>query len=266
MNSRKRCHPRKVPTLTLQVPTELRFLLPPAARMGTVRVVAAVTDTVGHVVQAAGIPLTELDGLKLDGTPVPASTLVVDGDLGLCAVVRPQGAPTSPPRFLLDVHLGGLARRLRLLGLDAAYDPDADDPVLAKRAATEDRVLLTQDRGLLCRRAVRAGALVRGAATAAQLDDVLDRFAPPLAAWTRCTSCGGLLEPVSPQQVASQLKPGTRRSYQHFARCTDCGQVYWRGAHRVGLEQVVTRAEEVVRCRLQSAGLARPAAAQSTSP
>jgi len=234
--------------------------------MGTVRVVAAVTDTVGHVVQAAGIPLTELDGLKLDGTPVPASTLVVDGNLALNAVVRPQGAPASPPRFLLDVHLGGLARRLRLLGLDAAYDPDADDPVLAKRAATEDRVLLTQDRGLLCRRAVRAGALVRGAATAAQLDDVLDRFAPPLAAWTRCTSCGGLLEPVSPQQVASQLKPGTRRSYQHFARCTDCGQVYWRGAHRAGLEQVVTRAEEVVRCRLQSAGLARPAAAQSTQP
>ena len=255
-----------MPTLTLQVPTELRFLLPPAARMGTVRVVAAVTDTVGHVVQAAGIPLTELDGLKLDGTPVTASTLVVDGNLALNAVVRPQGAPASPPRFLLDVHLGGLARRLRVLGLDAGYDPDADDPVLAKRAATEDRVLLTQDRGLLCRRAVRAGALVRGAGTAAQLDDVLDRFAPPLAPWTRCTSCGGLLEPVSPQQVASQLKPGTRRSYQHFARCTDCGQVYWRGAHRSGLEPVVTRAQEVVRCRLESAGLEPPGLTQSTEP
>jgi hypothetical protein len=34
--------------------------------MGTVPVVAAVTDTVGHVVQAAGIPLTELDGLEHD--------------------------------------------------------------------------------------------------------------------------------------------------------------------------------------------------------
>jgi len=253
-----------VQMLTLRVPTELRFLLPPAGRTGTLLVVAAVTDTVGHVVQAAGIPLTEVEGLEIDGTPVLASTLAVDGNLALKAVVRPQDAPASPPRFLLDVHLGGLARRLRLLGLDAAYDPDANDPALVKRAAAEARMLLTQDRGLLCRRAVRAGALVRGAGTAAQLDDVLDRFAPSLAPWTRCTSCGGLLEPVSPQQVASQLKPGTRRSYQHFARCTDCEQVYWRGAHRAGLELVVARAEEVVRLRLQSAGLVRPVVVQAT--
>ena len=246
-----------MPTLTLQVPAELRFLLPPAARDGTVRVVAAATDTVGHVVQAAGIPLTEVEGLDLDGTPVPASTLVVGGNLTLTAVVRPQGAPASPPRFLLDVHLGGVARRLRVLGLDAAYDPDAEDRLLARRATAENRVLLTQDRGLLCRRAVRSGALVRGSGTAAQLDDVLDRFAPPLAPWTRCTRCGGLLEAVPPQQVASQLKAGTRRSYRHFAHCTDCGQVYWRGAHREGLEQVVARAEEVVRRRLQAADSAR---------
>lgn len=252
--------------LTLRVPTELRFLLPPAGRTGTVPVVAAVTDTVGHVVQAVGIPLTEIEGLQLDGTSVPASTLAVDGNLVLKAVVRPQDAPASPPRFLLDVHLGGLARRLRFLGLDVAYDPDAEDAALVRLAATEDRLLLTQDRGLLCRRAVRAGALVRGTGTAAQLDDVLDRFAPSLAPWTRCTSCSGLLEPVSPQQVASKLEPGTRRSYQHFARCTDCEQVYWRGAHRAGLERVVARAEDVVRGRLQSAGLVRPAVAQSSQP
>ena len=182
----------------------------------------------------------------------------MDGNLTLNAVVRPQAAPASPPRFLLDVHLGGLARRLRVLGLDAAYDPDAEDPVLARWAAEEERVLLTQDRGLLCRRAVRAGALVRGSGTAAQLDDVLDRFAPPLTPWTRCTSCGGLLQRVSPQEIAAQLKPGTRRSYQHFALCTDCGQVYWRGAHRAGLEQVVARAEEVVRRRLQSEVIVTP--------
>jgi uncharacterized protein with PIN domain len=193
-----------MPVLTLRVPAELRFLLPPARRGETVPVVAARTDTVGHVVQAAGIPLTEVEGLALDGTPVPASARVEDGVLALTPVVRPQRTPTSPPRFLLDVHLGGLARRLRVLGLDTAYRPDHQDADLVRRAVAENRVLLTQDRGLLRRRAVLAGALVRGAGTAAQLDDVLDRFAPPLAPWTRCTSCGGPLEPVSREEVASQ--------------------------------------------------------------
>jgi uncharacterized protein len=249
-----------MPALTLRVPAELRFLLPPARRGETVPVVAARTDTVGHVVQAAGIPLTEVEGLALDGTPVPASARVEDGVLAVSPVVRPQRTPTSPPRFLLDVHLGRLARRLRVLGLDTAYRPDHEDPDLVRGAAAENRVLLTQDRGLLRRSAVLAGALVRGAGTAAQLDDVLDRFAPPLAPWTRCTSCGGLLEPVSREEVASQLEPGTRRSYQDFARCAECGRVYWHGAHAVRLERVVTRAEQVVRRRNQPRPVMGPAA------
>jgi uncharacterized protein len=239
-----------VPALVVHVPDELRFLLAPARRHGEVPVVAAETDTLGHVVQSIGIPLTEVGRLTLDGRSVPSVAAVTDGALVLTSVTRPQPTPTWPPRFLLDVHLGGLARRLRLLGLDAAYEPDADDPDLVERAAAERRVLLTQDRGLLSRRAVVAGALVRGAGTASQLDDVLDRFAPPLQPWTRCTSCGGVLEPVSREEVSAQLAAGTRQTYQDFARCRACGRVYWRGAHGARLERVVARATEVVRERL----------------
>ncbi|HZA71628.1 MAG TPA: Mut7-C RNAse domain-containing protein [Propionibacteriaceae bacterium] len=245
-----------MPTLVLQVPAELRFLLPLARRGGTVPILAAGTDTVGHVVQAAGIPLTEVSSLAMDGVPVRSWARAVDGVLDLTPVVRPQRPPTSPPRFLLDVHLGGLARRLRLLGLDAAYHADADDAALVEQAAVEERVLLSQDRGLLRRRAVLAGALVRGAGTAAQLDDVLDRFAPPLAPWTRCMSCNGLLGPVSLQEVATQLEPGTRFTYRDFARCAECGRVYWRGAHAARLERVVARAKDVVHSRLVSSGAA----------
>ena len=243
-----------MPTLTLQVPAELRFLLPPGRRQAQVEVAVAATDTVGHVVQAAGVPLTEVGRLTLDGVPVAAGTRAVAGVLALHPVVRPQPAPTSPPRFLLDVHLGGLARRLRLLGLDAADDPTADDPELAERSAAEDRVLLTQDRGLLRRARVRAGALVRGSGTAAQLDDVLDRFAPPLAPWTRCTVCGTALQPVAAEAVAAQLQPGTRRSYEAFARCASCQRLYWRGAHAARLGEVVARAEQVVAQRRSAVG------------
>lgn len=232
--------------LRLQVAAELRFLLPPVRRAGSVEVNAGETDTFGHVVQSAGIPLTEIGALHLDGQLVAESDRVTDGTLAIDPVVRPQPTPTTPPRFLLDVHLGGLARQLRILGLDVAYDPDADDPELADQSAAERRVLLTQDRGLLRRRAVLAGALVRGAGTADQLDDVLDRFAPPLAPWTRCAQCGGVLQPVPREQVLAELQPGTRRNYQDFSRCPRCGRVYWRGAHARRLDQIVAHAREVV--------------------
>jgi len=236
-----------MPTLLLQVPEDLRFLLPRARRSGTVRLEAASTDTVGHVVQAAGIPLTEVGALLLDDDPVPTTATAVEGILTVRPVVRPQSTPTVPPRFLLDVHLGGLARRLRLLGLDAAYFPEAADAELVSQARAEQRVLLTQDRGLLRRRALPAGALVRGPDTAAQLDDVLDRFAPDLQPWVRCTRCGAHLEPVSVEQAAPNLQPGTRRTYTEFARCTACGQIYGRGAHARRLERIVEHAEETVR-------------------
>jgi uncharacterized protein with PIN domain len=78
--------------------------------------------------------------------------------------------------FVLDVHLGALARRMRLLGIDTAWPEEAGDPALVERADAERRVLLTRDRGLRARRALWAGAYVRGSDPDDQLDDVLDRF------------------------------------------------------------------------------------------
>ena len=68
---------------------------------------------------------------------------------------------------------------------------------------------------------------------------MLDRFATPLAPWTRCTACNGLLSPARKADVEQLLPPGTRRTYQTFSRCGDCGRVYWRGAHSGRLEAIV---------------------------
>jgi uncharacterized protein len=83
---------------------------------------------------------------------------------------------------------------------------------------------------------------VRGTQPADQLHDVLDRFAPPLAPWTRCTACNGLLSPARKADIEHLLRPGTRRSYEGFARCAGCGRAYWRGAHARRLEGIVASA------------------------
>ena len=223
-------------------PAPLRFLLPSRDRHRGVRRMGFDADaTVGHLVQAAGVPLTEVGRLTLNGVDTAAAARTGPGGrIEVAEAARPEPVPQGG--FLLDVGLGALARRLRLLGLDVAWSNDADDPDLLARANAEARALLTQDRRLLMRRALHRGALVRGSRPDDQLADVLDRFAPEVDPLTRCTACGGVLAPVPKEAVARLLEPGTSRSYEEFVRCRTCGRVYWHGAHARRIEAMIRRA------------------------
>ena len=223
----------------LQVAQPLRLFLPLRGRAtGRLDVADDGTGTVGHVVQAGGIPLTEVGALLVGGSAVAAGERAGSGVVEVHERDRPQPLE-GPPRLLLDVHLGALARRLRLLGVDTAYANDADDAALVARANLEDRLLLTQDRRLLMRRGLRRAAFVRGARPDDQLADVLDRFDLPRSPYTLCTACGGRLREVPKAQVLDRLQPGTRRTQEQFRQCEVCERVYWRGAHARRLDELV---------------------------
>jgi hypothetical protein len=225
----------------VQIAGDLLLFLAPARRREPARVGCDGTSSLGHVVEALGVPLTEVGSLAVNGRPAAPGYRPRGGDVvHVAAVRRPQPIPS--PRFVLDVHLGTVARRLRLAGVDTAYANDRDDDALIEQANAEQRVLLTQDRGLLRRRKLWLGGYVRGARPDEQFRDVLDRFAPSLAPWTRCTACNGLLSPVRKADVETLLRPGTRRTYQTFSRCADCGRVYWRGAHSKRLDRIIESA------------------------
>ncbi|MEU2473909.1 Mut7-C RNAse domain-containing protein [Streptomyces sp. NPDC012842] len=234
------------PEIALEVAPELRLFVAHDRRGGRTPVTTDGSSTLGHVVESLGIPLTEAGQLLVDGSPVPVSHIPGAGELvEVRAVRRPQQVPGAPLRFLLDVHLGTLARRLRLLGVDAAYESeDIGDPALAALSAEQRRVMLSRDRGLLRRREIWAGAYVYSDKPDEQLRDVLGRFAPALAPWTRCTACNGDLTEADKDSVSSRLEQGTQASYDVFAQCTACGRVYWRGAHHARLEGIV---EDAVR-------------------
>jgi uncharacterized protein with PIN domain len=231
------------PEISIGFAPELHIFVAGTRRDGRSSLRTDGTSTLGHVVESLGIPLTEVGALVVDGEPVRPAHIPRDGqDVTVRAVARPQRLP-GPARFLLDVHLGTLARRLRLLGVDAAYESvDIGDAALAARSAAEQRVMLTRDRGLLRRRELWAGAYVYSHRPPEQLKDVLARFVPPLRPWTRCTACNGTLAPAGPASVREQLHEGTERSYDVFAQCADCAQVYWRGAHHARLEAIVEEA------------------------
>ncbi|MEU6544382.1 Mut7-C RNAse domain-containing protein [Streptomyces sp. NPDC046859] len=232
------------PEIHVEFAPELHLFVAGARRRGATALTTDGASTLGHVVESLGVPLTEVGTLLVDGRPVPVGHVPQAGEsVTVRPVERPQRVPGAPLRFLLDVHLGTLARRLRLLGVDTAYEStDIGDPALAARSAAERRIMLSRDRGLLRRRELWAGGYVYSTRPEEQLRDVLDRFRPELRPWTRCTACNGLLKEATKDEVADQLEGGTRRTYDVFAQCTACGRAYWKGAHQEQLEAIVERA------------------------
>ncbi|WP_055467418.1 Mut7-C RNAse domain-containing protein [Streptomyces ardesiacus] len=232
------------PDIHVEFAPELHLFVPRARSGGAVRAATDGVSTLGHLVESLGVPLTEVGALLVDGVEVPPGHVPAGGEsVRVRPVGHPQRVPGAPLRFLLDVHLGTLARRLRLLGVDTAYESaDPGDPALAALSAADKRVMLSRDRGLLRRRELWAGAYVYSTRPDEQLQEVLDRFRPDLHPWTRCTACNGLLRFATKDEVAQQLKGGTQRSYDVFAQCTACGRAYWRGAHHEQLEAIVERA------------------------
>jgi uncharacterized protein with PIN domain len=205
-------------------------------------VTAAEGATAGAIIEDLGIPHTEIGAVQINGKPCPATARPVDGDeLTVHPVVEAAARGEAPPRFLLDVHLGRLARLLRLLGFDASWSRDASDADLAAAAGREGRILLSRDRGLLKRREVRRGCLVRSQDSRLQLDEVASRYAlrGMLAPFSRCMVCNAPLGRADPPPTDPAMRPQ--------GGCPSCGRRYWRGSHWRSLNAVVEEVRRGVR-------------------
>jgi uncharacterized protein len=140
----------------------------------------------------------------------------------------------APPKLFADAMLGALARWLRALGLDVAYDPALDDPELVARAVAEGRTLLTRDRRLVQRRLARDHLLIGSGRVAEQLRQVLDAFGvqpDPAFFFSRCLRCNLPLAPLAAAAARSRVPPYVARTQQEFRICPGCGRIYWRGTH-----------------------------------
>lgn len=235
---------------------DLNDFLPPMAQQVDFAYRFQGDQSVKHLIEAIGAPHTEVALMLVDGVSVGFDYLPQSGErvavyppfsaleLDTESVLRPP--LPDPPTFLVDNHLGKLARRLRLLGLDTGYDSALDDDALAERAAAEQRILLTRDRGLLKRRMVVWGYCLRTTDAREQMFAVLRRFRlhDRITPWTRCLHCNGHLSPVAKAAVQDRLEPKTRLYYDDFRQCDSWGRVYWQGSN---FQALAALADEAVR-------------------
>jgi uncharacterized protein len=140
----------------------------------------------------------------------------------------------SPPRFLADTMLGALARWLRVLDVDAAYDPALDDPEIVRRAVAEGRTILTRDRKLVERKLARDHLLIRSDEPGEQIRQVLAEAGirpDPARLFARCLRCNTPLEPLAAEIARARVPPFVARTQEEFRACPGCGRIYWRSTH-----------------------------------
>lgn len=158
---------------------------------------------VKDAIEAQGVPHAEVELILANGRPVGFDYQLADGD------------------------------RLAVYPVFESFDMAS---LLRLRAAPlrESRFVVDVNLGKLARWSVEPQE---------QVDEVVRRFQleKNVLPFHRCLACNGLIRPVDKQTVLHLLEPKTRRYYDEFHQCDDCGRVYWQGPHCARLENTVER-------------------------
>ena len=214
------------------------------------------SPSVKDLIEAIGVPHPEVAGIMANGVAVDFTYSLQPEDE---VEVFPAGTEAlmqtdkklQPPlpgeiRFVLDVHLGKLAKNLRILGFDTVYDNAYHDREIARLAADENRIVLTRDVDLLKQKIIKWGYWLRSQHLEEQLTEVISYFGleARLKPFTRCLECNGVILPVAKELVWEELPPNTRRYFHEFYRCENCRRVYWKGSHYECMEAFIRRFQQ----------------------
>jgi uncharacterized protein len=145
-------------------------------------------------------------------------------------------AQIVPSTVFPDATLGRLARWLRMLGYDTAYEKVISDGSSISRAVTEQRWRLTRDRYLKQRKILRDRYTL---VDSDHLQDQLRQLQSELhlnldlneKTASRCAACNNILKPIPHKTVSSTVPDYVASLHPQFVQCPNCGRIYWPGTH-----------------------------------
>ena len=247
-------HARVSHEIEIRFYAELNDFLRPERRQRAFRYAFHGTPSVKDTIEAIGVPHTEVDVILVDGSSVDFTHLLQGGErvavypvferYDVSPIVRLRPAPLRVTRFIADVHLGSLARHLRLLGFDTLWERDLADEAIIEIARDEQRIILTRDKGILRNGRVTHGYWLRSTDPLRQLDEVVRGIdlAGNIEPYTRCMECNGELQPAEKSAVVHSVPLQVFLVYRDFRKCRRCHRVYWKGSHLRRLDRIIERA------------------------
>ncbi len=238
-------------TASFRFHEELNDFLPRERRGRAFATPCARAATTKHMIEALGVPHTEVARILVNGETSGFDRLLEEGDrvavypkcetFDSTPLLRVRDRPFRRLRFVADAHLGGLARLLRMAGFDTLYDNHYHDDEIVAVASNEDRVLLTRDRELLKRRTVTHGCYLHALKPAQQFQELFDRLELAASArpFTLCLHCNLPLRAIDKAAVLDRLPPSVRELHEEFNTCDCCGRVFWKGSHHKRMTELL---------------------------
>ncbi|TPQ42093.1 Mut7-C RNAse domain-containing protein [Cupriavidus pinatubonensis] len=230
-------------TATFRFYEELNDFLAPDQRRRDLSRPCARAATVKHMIEALGVPHTEVELILVNGESSGFDRMLEDGDrvsvypkfesLDVSPLLRVRAHPLRIMRFVADAHLGGLAHLLRMMGFDTLYDNHFEDSEIERIAEREGRIVLTRDRELLKRRGITHGCYVRAIKSTPQVREIFQRLdlARSARPFSLCLDCNVPLQPVARDVVADRVPPAVLERHDRFVTCDGCRRVFWEGSH-----------------------------------
>lgn len=238
-------------TISFKAHKSLNFFLHKNRKNKTVTYDFQEKSTVKDIIESFNIPHPEVYAIFINGVGVGFDEHLKDQDIvdvyplesksSLKEVYQLRGEPNQT--FILDAHLGTLAKYLRMLGFDTLYGNDYDDLEIVQWAEEHKRIALSRDIGLLKRGILTHGYFLRSQNTYEQLEEIINRYnlLPNIQSFSRCTACNGPIASVEKETITELLEEKTKKYFNEFYQCKSCDKVYWKGSHFDKMEAFIQK-------------------------
>ena len=237
--------------ITFRCYAELNDFLPQENRQRQFVYPLKTPVTLGEALESLRIPWSEVDLVLVNGQPKTLNARLYENDfvsvfptfetLDIGELKSVHTHTLRVTRFILDAHLGKLAKYLRMLGFDTLYRNDYGDDEIIELALKEKRIILTRDKLLLRSRRVTHGYYIRSTEKHKQLREVVQKFDlySQFKSFTRCMTCNTELVPKNREEIIHLVQQDIMQYFNEFFFCPACRKVYWKGSHFKRMESFI---------------------------